>query len=233
MNQFLSAWKFTSNHLGYLVALALPVAFMEVSVAYLLLPIQDATQPEDLIEYINSNGSLFFLTAALATVIQMGFVGGIWVAFSSIENDGDISPLDAQITGNKKFFQLMGATINVCVASLIGFIFLILPGIYLMARLSLTFGYIVLEDKGVFESIGKSWESTDEHGGRLFSLTLSFVSLTLLISLVVGAVIEPGLVNLTFLSMAEYLLALPLAYIYFTLYKSLKNHKRIIVQIGF
>ena len=80
MNQFLSAWKFTSDHLGYLVALALPVAFMEVSVAYLLLPIQDATQPEDLIEYINSNGSLFLLTAALATIIQMGFVGGIWIA---------------------------------------------------------------------------------------------------------------------------------------------------------
>ena len=223
MNQFLNAWKFTSNHLGYLIALALPVAFMEVSVAYLLLPIQDATQPEDLIEYINSNGSLLILTAVLAIITKIGFDGGIWVAFTSIENDRYVSPLDAQIAGIKKFFPLLGATIIIGFASFIGFIFLILPGIYLMARLSLAFGYIVLEDKGVFESIGKSWESTDEHGGRLFTLTLSFVSLTLLISLLVGAVIESGLANLALLAIGEYLLALPLAYIYFTLYKSLKN----------
>ena len=223
MNQFLNAWKFTSNHLGYLIALALPVIFMGVSLNYLLLPIQDATQPEDLIEYINSNGSLLILTAVLAIITKIGFDGGIWVAFTSIENDKYVSPLDAQIAGIKKFFPLLGATIIIGFASFIGFIFLILPGIYLMARLSLAFGYIVLEDKGVFESIGKSWESTDEHGGRLFTLTLSFVSLTLLISLLVGAVIESGLVNLALLAIGECLLALPLAYIYFTLYKSLKN----------
>ena len=37
----------------------------------------------------------------MATIIQMGFVGGIWVAVTSIENDVDVSPLDAKIAGIK------------------------------------------------------------------------------------------------------------------------------------
>ena len=54
-----------------------------------------------------------------------------------------------------------------------------------MARLSLTYGYIVLENKSVSDSIQESWRMTDEHGGRLFGLTLSFVALTIIFSLII------------------------------------------------
>ncbi len=223
MNQFINAWKFTIDNAGYFVALAIPVAFMEVSVAYMLQPIQDATQPEDFIDYIDSNGGLFIAVAFIATIIQMGFLGGLWIGFTSLSDGADISPLDAQIGGVKKFFPLLGASIIIGFASLIGFIFLILPGVYIMARLSLAYGYIVLENKPVFESIQESWRTTDEHGGRLFGLTLAFVALTLFAALLVSILIQPGLTNLIFLAVSEYLFAIPLGYIYFTLYKSLKN----------
>ena len=66
-------------------------------------------------------------------------------------------------------------------------------------------------------------ENDREHGGRLFGLTLTFVALTIIFSLIIATLIQPGLTNLIFLAAGEYLFALPLGYIYFTLYKSLKN----------
>ena len=49
----------------------------------------------------------------------------------------------------------------------IGFLFLIFPGIYLFARLSLYPIYISLENKGPIESIKCSWNATDEFGTKL------------------------------------------------------------------
>jgi hypothetical protein len=81
MNQFINAWKFFIDNAGYLIALALPVAFMEVSMASILQPIQQLTQPEDFVEYINSNGAIFLAVAFLAIIVQMGFLGGLWIGF--------------------------------------------------------------------------------------------------------------------------------------------------------
>jgi membrane-anchored glycerophosphoryl diester phosphodiesterase (GDPDase) len=223
MNQFINAWKFFIDNAGYLIALALPVAFMEVSMASILQPIQQLTLPEDFVEYINSNGAIFLAVAFLAIIVQMGFLGGLWIGFDSLDNDKDISPLDAQLQALRRVFSILGASIVIGIASFLGFLLLILPGIYVMARLSLTYGYIVLENKSVSDSIQESWRMTDEHGGRLFGLTLSFVTLTIVFSLIIANLIQPGLTNLIFLAAGEYLFALPLGYIYFTLYKSLKN----------
>ena len=53
-------------------------------------------------------------------------------------------PLDAQLQALRRVFSILVASIVIGIASFLGFLLLILPGIYVMARLSLTYGYIVL-----------------------------------------------------------------------------------------
>jgi len=80
----------------------------------------------------------------------------------------------------------------------------------------------VTEDQKVFQSISSSWENTDEHGSKLFIFTLVFVALTLIVALILSSTIPQGFIQTSMLALSEYILVLPLGYIYFTLYKSLK-----------
>ena len=51
---------------------------------------------------------------------------------------------------------------------------------------------------------------------------LIFIVLTLLIALVVTNLVSQGIVQTILLALSEYILVIPLGYIYYTLYKSLK-----------
>ena len=79
------------------------------------------------------------------------------------------------------------------------------------------------EDSKISESISSSWEKTDEHGSKLFMFTLIFMSLILISALVLGSIIPAGIVQIFIPSITEYIFIIPLGYIFFTLYKSLKT----------
>jgi hypothetical protein len=49
-----------------------------------------------------------------------------------------------------------------------------------------------------------------------------FVALTLIVALILSSTIPQGFIQTSMLALSEYILVLPLGYIYFTLYKSLK-----------
>ena len=101
-----------------------------------------------------------------------------------------------------------------------GLLLLILPGIYVGARLALFPAYIMLENKGVMESLKLSWENTDEHGGTLFGLTIIFALLSIILASIFSSVLESGLVQLGVLGIVEYVIIVPWIYIYYSLYKS-------------
>ena len=82
----------------------------------------------------------------------------------------------------------------------------------------------MFEDSKVFESISASWEKTDEHGSRLFMFTLIFVLLILFSALIVSNIVPAGYVQAVINSSIEYVMTIPLGYIYFTLYKSIKTN---------
>ena len=111
----------------------------------------------------------------------------------------------------------------IAIVSFFGYILLILPGIYLTARFSFFAAQIMYENKGVFESISSSWEMTDEYGSKLFGFTLVFVVLMISSSLILSSILPAGIVQTSILAINEYLFVIPLGYIYFTLYKSLKE----------
>ena len=222
MNQFMDAWRFVFKNWKYFLVLALPLIAIESTVGYLLIPLGDMTQPEDFIEFLEANSLVIGLVSITGIVLQMAFIGGLYLSYMAIDSNKEINPINALQSGLAKFFPLFGTFIIVTIVSAFGYLLLILPGIYLTARLALFPFYIMLEDQKVFQSISSSWENTDEHGSKLFIFTLVFVGLTLTIALILSNVIPQGLIQTVMLALSEYILVLPLGYIYFTLYKSLK-----------
>lgn len=158
MNQFRSAWNFYFNNWQFFAVLAAPVFFVEVAAAYLVIPLENATQPDDIIDFFSSNSGPIGLLGFLGMILSISFLGGMHVAFDAKYSDSSIEPLNALLSGFKKFFPLFGAYILSAIVVFFGLLLLILPGIYVGARLALFPAYIMLQNKGVLESLKLSWK---------------------------------------------------------------------------
>ena len=223
MNQFKAAWGFAFANWKFFLILGLPIIAMETILGYLVMPLNEMTQPEDFFEFFETNSLMIGLVGLIGLIVQISFLGGIWVAYMSIDAGKEINPISALQAGLTKFFPLFGAYLLVTIVSTFGYLLLILPGIYLSARFGLFAAQILFEDNKVFESISSSWEKTDEHGSKLFMFTLVFICLIFISALILGVVIPDGITQIIVLSITEYIFIIPLGYIFFTLYKSLKT----------
>ena len=223
MNQFKSSWEFAFSNWRYFLALGLPLIAIESLTAFLIMPLGEMTQPEDFVDFFESNALIVGLIGTIGLVLQISLIGGLWVSYMAIDSKQDINPINAFQAGLSKFFPIFGAYIVVVIASAFGFLLLILPGIYLTARFSLYAAHIMFEDSKVFESIGASWEKTDEHGSRLFVFTLIFALLIFVSVLIVSSIVPAGYAQNAINAFIEYAMTIPLGYIYFTLYKSIKS----------
>ena len=223
MNQFKSSWEFAFSNWRYFLALGLPLIAIESLTAFLIMPLGEMTQPEDFVDFFESNALIVGLIVIIGLVLQISLIGGLWVSYMAIDSKQDINPINALQAGLSKFFPIFGAYIVVVIASAFGFLLLILPGIYLTARFSLYAAHIMFEDSKVFESIGASWEKTDEHGSRLFMFTLVFALLIFVSVLIISSIVPAGYAQNAINAFIEYAMTIPLGYIYFTLYKSIKS----------
>ena len=224
MNQFKNAWEFAFANWKYFLALGLPIIAMESLVGFLVIPLGDIAQPEDFSEFFESNALIIGLTSIIGLVLQISLIGGLWVSYMAIDSKQDINPINALHAGLSKFIPIFGAYIIVVILSAFGFLLLILPGIYLTARFSLYAAHIMFEDCRVFESIKASWEKTDEHGSKLFMFTLIFALLIFFSILLVNSIVPVGYAQSAVNAAIEYAMTIPLGYIYFTLYKSVKSN---------
>ena len=223
MNQFKSSWEFAFSNWKYFLTLGLPLIAIESLTAFLIMPLGEMTQPEDFVDFFESNALIVGLIGIIGLVLQISLIGGLWVSYMAIDSKQDINPINALQAGLSKFFPIFGAYIVVVIASAFGFLLLILPGIYLTARFSLYAAHIMFEDSKVFESIGASWEKTDEHGSRLFMFTLVFALLIFVSVLIINSIVPAGYAQNAINAFIEYAMTIPLGYIYFTLYKSIKS----------
>ncbi|MDA8674757.1 hypothetical protein OAV17_03150 [Gammaproteobacteria bacterium] len=224
MNQFNLAWSFYAKNWKFFIMLSAPVMMLEVGIASMIMPIQGATQPEDISNFLNENLIFLLSISLLGMVMSMAFMGAIFISYASIENKNEADPLSILFAGIKKFFPLFGAYFLASIATFVGLLLLILPGFYIAGRLCLFPALIMLENKSVTESLSISWEETDEHGGTLFGLTFVFFALMIFFILIAKSLIAPGLTQLIILAIIEYVIVIPWGYVYFSLYKSLKRH---------
>ena len=223
MNQFKTAWEFAFANWKYFLMLVLPVAAVESLAAYMFLPLNDVSQREDIANFFNDNSTAIILVFILSTVLQVSLIGGLWVSYMAIDSGNTINPINALQAGLSKFFPLFGANIIIGIVSAFGFILLIIPGIYLTARFYLFGAQIMFEDNKVFESIAASWNKTDEYASKLFVYTLVFISCIFFLAIILTLNMSPGILLNTLLAFIEYIFIIPLGYIYFTLYKSIKS----------
>jgi uncharacterized membrane protein len=148
MNQFNRAWNFYAKNWKFFIVLAAPIMMLEIAMASMITPIQNVTQPEDILEFFNENIAFLGSVSLLGVVLSMAFMGALFVSYASIESENEIEPLNALFLGIRKFFPLLGAYLIASVGVFFGILLLILPAFYVAARLCIFPAFIMLEDKG-------------------------------------------------------------------------------------
>ena len=198
---------------------------LEIALASLIasLDIQSGSDTAAL-EAIGQISAQVFFLVFVSLILSVALSGGCMTAFRSLSSDGLISPYQALFAGLKKFFPLLWANILHSCAYGLGFLMLILPGFYLYGRLGLFPLFVMFENKGVMDSLGESWNTTDEVSTKLFTLTAIFMSIQLGFGLFGGIIGTDGLLWFLIAStIVKYATLMPLFYLFFSLYESVKN----------
>src|SRR5665213_3567584 len=84
----------------------------------------------------------------------------------------------------RRFPSALGAAIIAAIAAGVGFVLLIIPGIYVLNRLQLSVVPAVSESRGPGESVGISWDLVRGHWWRTASLAFVMVVMVYILSLV-------------------------------------------------
>jgi hypothetical protein len=225
MQQFFSSINFCARHASFLFILCLPVATLDIALANLIssLDIQASSESAAWEALGEISGQVFILVFA-SLVFSVALSGGSMVAFRSLSQGGSTSPYQALFSGLKKFFPLLWANILHSFAYGLGFLMLVLPGFYLYGRLGLFPIFIMFEDKGVMDSFGESWNLTEAAANKLFFLTAIFLGIQLIFGLIGGmGGIDSELWFLILVTLVKYLTLMPLFYLFYSLYESVKQ----------
>ena len=225
MQQFLSSINFCLNNIGYLFILCIPVITIEVALASLIGSIDIQTSSDSAaLEALREISFEFFILLIASLILSVALSGGSMVAFHSLSNESSVTPYQALFAGLKKFFPLLWANILHSIAYGLGFLMLILPGFYLYGRLGLFPLFIMFEEKGAMDSLGESWNLTEEFATKLFLLTTTFMGIQLIFAFLGGSIdADGGLVYLITTTLIKYATLMPLFYLFFSLYKSVKQ----------
>ena len=226
MQQFLSSINFCLSNIGYLCILCFPVMTLEVALASLLTSVDfQAGSDAAVLEAIGNISGQFFILVLASLILSVALSGGCMAAFHSLTHDGSLTPYQALLQGLKKFFPLLWANILHSFAYGLGFLMLVLPGFYLYGRLGLFPLFIMFEGKGAMDSLGESWNLTEEVATKLFALTAIFMGIQFIFGFI-GGILESNS-SLWFLLatvIIKYITLMPLFYLFFSLYESVKQN---------
>ncbi len=139
----------------------------------------------------------FFGEGLLASLVSLGFtvltlffqIGFIKIILKLIDgHKAEISELWAY---PQYLLRMIGATIVYTIIIVIGFILLIIPGIYLALRLQFYSYYIVDKNAGALDSLRMSWKATDKNVINIFLFMLLIIGINILgaLALLVGLLI--------------------------------------------
>tara|TARA_B100001093_G_scaffold321308_1_gene306669 strand:+ start:578 stop:1183 length:606 start_codon:yes stop_codon:yes gene_type:complete len=199
---------------------------LEVALASLLASVDfQASSDTAALEMISNISGQFFILVFASLILSVALSGGCMVAFHSLTHDGSITPYQALFQGLKKFFPLLWANILHSLAYGLGFLMLVLPGFYLYSRLGLFPLFIMFEGKGAMDSLSESWNLTEEVATKLFALTAIFMGIQFIFGFI-GGILDSN-DSLWFLLatvIIKYITIMPLFYLFFSLYESVKQN---------
>lgn len=227
MQQFFTSIHFCIRNVGYLLILCLPIMTIEIALASLIssLDIQTASGPAAL-EAINEIIGPVSILVIVSLVLSVALSGGCMIAFRTISDADDnlVSPYQALLIGLKRFFPLLWANILHSFAYGAGFLLLILPGFYLYGRLGLFPLFIMFEEKGAVDSLGKSWNITESEAIKLFALTSVFLGIQIIFGFFANMeAMNSAILFLVASTFLKYATLIPLFYLFYSLYESKKT----------
>jgi hypothetical protein len=169
---------------GFVTALGIPDALATFDA----LPGDGNITQEQFNDLLSTLGQLLLLALATAIITGLGSVlvqGASAKALTDVYQGGEPSWQDSLRFGFRRFFPILGATIFIGVASAIGLVFCLAPGIWLFTSWSVTVPALVVENKGPIQAMGRSFELVR----RRFWPVLGAVALSYLVYFVVSQVI--------------------------------------------
>ncbi|TIX52007.1 hypothetical protein [Alteraurantiacibacter aquimixticola] len=127
----------------------------------------------------DSPGSGLFELIGLIAMI----VASYWLARRYLGSRGRLR------SDENRFWSYLGMAILSGIGIVIGFVLLIVPGIFLLVRWSAATGFVIGEQRGVVDSLSASWDATKGHGWTIFLAALV---------LIIGLIIIGGIISLVF-----------------------------------
>jgi hypothetical protein len=136
---------------------------------------------------------------AAALVSLVALVLGVFYQGMVVELVGDVQDGRRDNSVEQLFrgvapivLPLIGLSILLGIGVGIGFILLIVPGLFLITIWSVAAPALVIERRGVFAAFGRSRELVREHGWQVFAVILVVIVLSILVGIIV-AIVASGL----------------------------------------
>ena len=137
-----------------------------------------------------SISSVLIIVAVLVQIVFSTLYAGMVVKLVEDVQDGrrdhSVKELFGSVTGFVLPLIFAGLLVGIIVA--VGFILLIVPGLIALTFLSVVAPVIVLERKGIIDSLGRSRELVKGNGWQVFGVIIVIFLLTFVISGLVGGI---------------------------------------------
>lgn len=163
---FSTAWKGTKSQLWILAGLLIGYCILSFTLTAFAMPMQSSMIGKIIVNVISALFSIIF---------SLGYMKNIFQAL-----DGEEPQFSAYGQQTKNIITYFLASLITGFVVLAGFLFFIIPGIYLALRLQFFQAFIIEENAGIIESLHKSWEITKGQVSPLFILALVMIGILIL-----------------------------------------------------
>lgn len=163
---FSTAWKGTKSQLWILAGLLIGYCILSFTLTAFAMPMQSSIIGKIIVNVISALFSIIF---------SLGYMKNIFQAL-----DGEEPQFSAYGQQTKNIITYFLASLITGFVVLAGFLFFIIPGIYLALRLQFFQAFIIEENAGIIESLHKSWEITKGQVLPLFILALVMIGILIL-----------------------------------------------------
>jgi len=129
--------------------------------------------PVGILSYFSDRGWLIGLIYFVASILATLYIQGVLARIvQDVREDGKVDWSVGELLKSisPKLLPLLGLTIVLSILISIGLVLLIIPGIIMLLVWFVAVPVLIIEDKGVFESMSRSGELTKSNRWRIFGL---------------------------------------------------------------
>ena len=160
-----TSWKYTKSQIWVLAGLFIGYFILSSLIGVLLMPAQGS---------IVGNIIANLLSIVISCAFMLGYIKNMFQTL-----DGEEPQFSAYGSQSRKIVTYFVASLIYIIAVSIGIILLLVPGIYLAVRLQFFTQFIVEENRGITESLKKSWQLTEGQVMPLLLLLLTMIGIAL------------------------------------------------------